>query len=94
MSIAETILSQIKAIDPRATWAWGVKKFINTGEGLQFKSSGMVKWKGYTHIKYNAGTDLYDIEFYRIRKYEKKVDNTVEGVFAEDLVAIVDAQVG
>ena len=43
MTIAQTILSQIKTIDPMATFAWGAKDLVNMGDGLKFKTSGMVK---------------------------------------------------
>lgn len=94
MTIAQTILSQIKTIDPRATWAWGAKELVNMGDGLKFKTSGMVKWKGYVYIKYNEGTDLYDIEFFRIRNCEIKCDKGMTDIFAEDLVRVIDEVVG
>jgi len=94
MTIAQTILSQIKTIDPRATWAWGAKELVNMGDGLKFKTSGMVKWKGYVYIKYNAGTDLYDIEFFRIRNCEIKCDKGMTDIYAEDLVRVIDEVVG
>jgi hypothetical protein len=31
MSIAKTILEQIKMIDPMATWAWGAKDMVAHG---------------------------------------------------------------
>jgi len=94
MSIAQTILTQIKTIDPRATWAWGAKDFVATKNGLLFKSSGMVKWKGYVHITLDEGQDLYDIEFYKMRGVKRTVAAKVEGVFADQLVELIDSQVG
>jgi hypothetical protein len=94
MTIAQTILSQIKTIDPMATFAWGAKDFMNMGDGLKFKTSGMVKWKGYVYIRYNEGTDLYDIEFFRIRNFEIKTDKGMTDIFAEDLVNVIDEVVG
>ena len=94
MNTAQVILSQIKNLDPRALFAWGAKDLVNTGKGLQFKSSGMTRWKGQVNIIYNEGTDLYDIEFFRIRNLEVKVDAKVSDVFVEDLVRIIDKQVG
>jgi len=93
MSIAKTILSQIKAIDFWALAAWGAKDLVSMSDGLKFKSSGMVGWKGQVHVKYNEGTDLYDIEFFRIRGAKVFVDDFIEGVFVEDLVNVIDAQV-
>ena len=94
MNTAQVILSHIKSLDPKALFAWGAKELVNTGSGLKFKSSGMTRWKGQVNIVYNEGTDLYDIEFFRIRKFEMKVDSKVTGVFVEDLVSVIDAQVG
>ena len=94
MTIAQTILSQIKTIDPMATFAWGAKEFVNMGDGLKFKTSGMVKWKGYVYIKYNEGTDLYDIDVFRIRNCEIKCDKGMTDIFAEDLVNVIDSVVG
>ena len=94
MTIAQTILSQIKTIDPMATFAWGAKEFVNMGDGLKFKTSGMVKWKGYVYVKYNAGTDLYDSEFCRIRGANIKTDKGMTDIFAEDLVNVIDSVVG
>jgi hypothetical protein len=94
MSIAQTILSQIKTIDPRALWAWGAKELVNMGDGLKFKTTGMTPWKGYVYIKYDAGADLYNLDFFRIRKFEVKYDKKIEGVYVEDLVRFIDDFVG
>lgn len=94
MTVAQTILSQIKTIDPRALWAWGAKDLINMGNGLKFKTSGMTRWKGYVYVKYNEGMDLYDIDFFRFRKMEPIYDKKVEGIYAEDLVNVIDGVVG
>lgn len=94
MTVAKTILSQIQTIDPRATWAWGAKEFVASSLGLKFKTSGMTRWKGYVHIKYDEGNDLYDIEFYRIRSAKIIVDSKVEGVYSDMLVDVIDSQVG
>lgn len=94
MSVAQIILGQIKALDKWALGAWGAKDLMNMGDGLKFKTGGMVKWKGYVYVKYDEGQDLYNVIFARIRKMEWKVDKEVNGVFAEDLVRIIDGQVG
>ena len=94
MNTAQIILSQIKTLDPRALWAWGAKDLMNMGDGLKFKTSGMTPWKGYVYVKYNSGTDLYEIQFFRFRKMEVKYDKVVEDVFAEDLVSVIDGFVG
>jgi hypothetical protein len=92
--VAQIILSQIKQLDPMALFAWGAKDLINMGDGLKFKSSGTVKWKGYVYIKYDEGQDLYNIDFFKIRKYELVYTDQLEGVFAEDMVRLIDGVVG
>jgi hypothetical protein len=94
MNVAQTIMDQIKTLDRRAFMAWGAKEFVNMGQGLKFKSSGLVRWKGYVYVKYNAGTDLYDLDFFQIRDAEIKYTQRLSGIFAEDLVNIIDGVVG
>ena len=94
MSVAQTIRQQINTIDRSAFFAWGVKEMIANTNGLQFKSTGMCRWKGWVDVKYNEGTDLYIIDFFRIRAGKLIMDKTVENVFAEDLVRVIDNQVG
>lgn len=94
MNTAQIILSQIKQIDPWALGAWGAKDLVNMGDGLKFKTSGMVKWKGWVYVKYDAGQDLYNIDFFRIRGVQIKMDKQLEGVFVEDMVRMIDEVVG
>ena len=94
MSVAQTIRQQITTIDRSAFMAWGVKGMIANTNGLQFKSTGMTRWKGWVDVKYNEGTDLYDIDFFRIRAGKLIMDRKATDVYAEDLVHVIDAQVG
>ena len=94
MTVAQTIRQQINTLDRAAFMAWGVKEMIQNANGLQFKSTGMCRWRGWVDVKYNEGTDLYDIDFFRIRAGILKMDKKVTGVFAEDLVRTIDSQVG
>jgi hypothetical protein len=94
MNTAQIILSQLKAIDPMALYAWGAKNLVNMGDGLKFQTSGMTPYKGQVYVKYNEGKDLYEIKFFRMKKSEIKVDKVVEDVYAEDMVAIIDRFVG
>jgi len=104
---AVTTFKQIRALDPRAMFAWGAKDILTLNEGLtlRFKTSGLVKWKGYVEITYNAGSDLYDIKFYRVRTPRKtatnpfpipeiKVDEELEGIYNDMLVEVIDRRVG
>lgn len=94
MNIATIIRDQIKTIDFWAFGAWGAKDLVNTGKGLRFKTSGAVRWKGFVNVIYDEGQDLYNIEFFRIRGVKIITDKIVEGVFVEDMVNIIDGQVG
>jgi len=93
MNTAQIILSQIKTLDPMATFAWGAKDMIRITDGLKFKTSGMVKWKGYVEVTLN-GSDLYDIDFYKIRGAKLTYTEQVTDVFVEDLVSTIDSVVG
>lgn len=94
MSVAHTILNQIRTIDPMALMAWGARDLVNMGDGLKFKTSGMTPWKGWVYVRYNPGRDLYEVQFFRVRKADIKMDNTVDDVYAEDLVRVIDGFVG
>ena len=110
MSYASECYNQICALDSMAVFDWGAIRqgqqpvALNNGKTLCLKSAGMVKWKGYIAITYNEGTDLYDIEFYRIRRQrrtasnpipvpEKKVDYSVTDIFVDQLIETIDRQV-
>jgi hypothetical protein len=94
MNVATIIRDQIRQLDRWAFGAWGARDFLNMGNGLKFKTSGMVRWKGYVYIKYDVGQDLYNIDFFRIRKADIKYDRRLEGVFAEDMVSLINEVVG
>jgi hypothetical protein len=94
MNIAYTILEQIRCLDPMALPAWGAKDLVGTEDGLRFKTSGMTPYKGYVYVKYKPVPDLYEIQFFKIRKAQMKVDKVVEDVYAMDLVKTIDSFVG
>jgi hypothetical protein len=94
MQIANIILQQIKATDFWALGAWGAKEMVAMKDGLKFKTSGMVKWKGYVYIQYDEGQDLYNIIFAKIRKHEWKEEKRIEGVYFDQLVELIDGKVG
>jgi hypothetical protein len=94
MNIATIIRDQIRCLDRWAFGSWGAKDLVATKTGLRFKTSGMVRWKGYVHIILDEAKDLYRIEFQRVRNLNVITDKVVEDVFVEDLVRIIDAQVG
>jgi hypothetical protein len=91
---ATIIRDQLRALDPMAMAAWGAKDLVNMGDGLKFKTSGMVRWKGYVYVKYDEGQDLYNVLFGKVRKAEWIVVARNDGVFVDQLVSVIDAQVG
>lgn len=90
MSVANTINDQINAMDRMAFAAWGTKEKVALNNGLQFKTSGMVKRKCIVKITYNEALDLYDVTFGRIRKFEWKIDKQVDCVYFDQLVHVID----
>ena len=93
MSVAKTVHSQIKTMSPWAMAAWGAKELVVLKDGIQFKSSGMVKNKGIIQIRLN-GSDLYDVTFGKVRKFKYKQLKKVTDVFVEDLIGVIDEMVG
>ena len=93
LTVAKTILEQIKNIDPMALMAWGAKDYVGSTNSIQFTVGGMTRWKGKVIVKLN-GSDLYDVRFFRSRSVKILEDITVSDVYAEDLVNTIDAKVG
>ena len=91
--IAGVVYSQIKTMSPWAMAAWGAKELVVLKDGIQFKSSGMVKNKGIIQVKLN-GSDLYDVTFGKVRKFKYKEIKKVTDVFVEDLIGVIDEMVG
>ena len=90
---AGVVYSQIKTMSPWAMAAWGAKELVVLKDGIQFKSSGMVKNKGIIQVKLN-GSDLYDVTFGKVRKFKYKQLKKVTDVFVEDLIGVIDEMVG
>jgi hypothetical protein len=93
LTVAKTILDQIKCCDPRALWAWGAKDYVGSNDGIQFKVGGMTRWKGTVIVKLN-GSDLYDVRFFRLRGTKVLEDVTKKDIFVENLVTILDEKIG
>ena len=91
--IAGVVYSQIKTMSPWAMAAWGAKELVVLKDGIQFKSSGMVKNKGIIQIRLN-GSDLYDVTFGKVRKFKYKEIKKVTDVFVGDLISVIDEMVG
>lgn len=90
MEIARTILTQIKQLDRMALAAWGAKDFVATKEGVQFRVGGMAKFKGLVHVKYDRGSDAYNIDFMKVRKGVPVVTHDCTHIYADNLVNVID----
>lgn len=66
-------------------WSWGFHQPVAIENGLQFKVQGF-KFRGIVEVVYNEGRDLFDVRFLKANK----VVNTIEGVFFDMLVDVID----
>lgn len=91
MSIAKTIISQIKYGDRAALMAWGAINFVALEEtkefqgGVRFKVNGL-KFKGYVQVQLRW-VDDYTISFLSKTGEVKK---QVEGAYCDMLVDVID----
>ena len=91
MDVGTTIRNQISASDKWAFGSWGSKDMLAIDGGLQFKTSGMVSWKGAVRVTYDEAQDLYNVSFQRMR-VNSKIEE-IKGVYVEDLVRVIDQKV-
>jgi hypothetical protein len=91
--VSETIYNQIESLDRFAFASWGSKNFVGSKDALQFDVRGP-KFKGRVIITYDKGQDTYIVDFGNIRKLEWKLKKRVKPVFAQDLVNVLDSQIG
>ena len=66
-------------------WSWGFHKPMALENGLRFKVQGF-KFKGTVEVVYNEGRDLFDLSFIKRNKVVKSID----GVFFDSLVEVID----
>lgn len=82
------ILSILKS-NTTVLMSWGFESPVVIKQGLRFKVNGF-KHKGYVEVEYNEGLDLFDLTFYN---EDGSVRNTLEGIYFDELVLIIDEQV-
>ena len=66
-------------------WSWGFNSPMAVKNGLRFKVQGF-KFRGTVEVRYNEGSDLFDISFIKAGKVIK----TIDGVFFDMLVETID----
>jgi hypothetical protein len=89
MSIPNEILRQLKTLDRVALMAWGFNSPSGDEYSLSFRVNGAKVGHAFVTINLN-GKDLYDIDIFKIRKYDKKMIKRVEDVYAEDMIDVID----
>ena len=89
--VSDTILKQINAIDRFALASWGAKNYVASNDGIQFDVKGS---RGRVVITYDKGPDTYIIELGNVRKLDWKSKYKIKQVFAQDLVNVLDQQIG
>lgn len=93
-SVGETILKQIKALDKWALASWGAKDFVKSKEGIQFDVRGS-KFRGRVIIALDKRSDTYTISLGKITKnLNWKEEAHIKNVFVEDLVNVLDQNIG
>jgi mRNA-degrading endonuclease HigB of HigAB toxin-antitoxin module len=91
--VAKTILKQINAIDKFALPSWGAKNYVSSNDSIQFDVRGS-KFRGRVIITYDKRSDNYIIELGQVRGMDWKQKYMMKSIFAQDLVNVLDQQVG
>ena len=87
MEMAKYIMSILKT-QIMVVWSWGFHQPIAIENGLRFKVNGF-KYRGVVEVRYNEGHDLFDVNFIK----SGKVVKTIEDVFFDMLVSVIDLYV-
>lgn len=84
MEMAQYIIS-IFQTQLMVVWSWGFHAPIAIEKGLQFMVQGF-KFCGMVKVQYDEGTDLFNVSFIK----DDEVVKTVDGVFFDNLVEVID----
>ena len=84
MEMANYIMSILKT-QLMVVWSWGFNSPMAIKNGLRFKVQGF-KFRGIVEVVYNEGWDLFDVSFIKAGKVVK----TIEGVYIDTLVSVID----
>jgi hypothetical protein len=96
MSVAKTILAQIKAQDFWALGAWAAKQYVALADnaGVQFKVNCPKLKHGIVKIVLDEGADLYNVHFMKVWGGKLTVNEVIEGVYCDQLVQVIDNRLG
>lgn len=84
MEMAKYIMSILQT-QLMVVWSWGFHNPIALENGLRFNVQGF-KFRGVVEVVYNEGSDLFDVSFIKRNKVVKSID----GVFFDSLVEVID----
>jgi len=91
LQIAQTILNQIKFLDRSALMAWGAKSFCTVSESKEYTGGISFQVNGLTHKGWVTITldwsDTYTVIF---SNKKRQVVRTVDGVFCDMLIEVID----
>ena len=95
MTVADTILSQIRAMDYWAMGAWGAYSLSKSPDALYMRVKGP-RFTGKIGVHYHYPSDTYIVRAYSRNDDtgEAEVVEEWKDVFAEDLVPVLDAIIG
>ena len=91
MQIAKTIAAQLGGTG-RLSVMINARDFVADEAALMFRFSGSRKMNKI-RISLNS-LDLYDVDFYKLAKYDCKTVKSIENVYSEDLKRIIEAETG
>ena len=86
MEMAKYIMSILKT-QLMVVWSWGFHNpvALPNNEGLRFMVTGF-RFKGIVEVVYDEGWDLFNVRFIK----GGKVIDTVEEVYLDSLVSVID----
>lgn len=88
--IANIIRDQIGG---KALYMLGATNLSTNGNNLAFRIKGSKK-ANYVNVKYDESSDLYDLEFGKIKKFDYKIVNEINGLYADQLHEIIEQETG
>ena len=92
--VAIKIIEQINTLDKHALGSWGYRSIVYSEDSIEFHVNGS-KTRPGARIKIKlTADDLYDIDLYRVVKTNVIYDERLKGIYADQLVEIIDGLVG
>lgn len=84
MEMAKYIMSILRT-QITVAWSWGLHNPVAVNNGLRFVVQGF-KFQGTVEVVYDEGYDLFNVNFIKAGK----VVETVEGVYVDGLIDVID----